>query len=232
VQAKRHPTRRWPRRLIAAIASCLVGAIIAAGQIPAVRETIGIAKTVYCFIDATVPSLGVAALWLSFLLLVGGVLAGRWFRRSIKEEATRRTAVGSAVIAVALGGVLAVVATVNQPVLSPERTPPPYEAKVGKHHWSHGRHHHRDTAARSGGSKTTSTPLPAPRTDSAPALAPSSAPSASSSSSGGSGGNGNTITLNKNNHQKATSGSAEGSGATSGPATNNNNEGPVNIAIG
>lgn len=234
MQTQEHPKRRWPLRLIAAAPSCLISAILVAAQIPAVREAIGVAKTIYRFVNSTIPSFGVGAIWLGFVLLVAGVTAAWWFRRSLKDETTRMMAVGSAVLVVALGALVAVVSTLNQPgSLGPKS--PRYEANAGKHHRST-RHHRRRTPARrpsNNGNNTTSTPTPAPAPTPTPTPTPSPpASGGGSSSSGGSGGNGNTVTIEKNNHQEATTGNAEGPGATSGPATNNNNEGPVNISIG
>lgn len=240
MQNQEPPTRRWPFRLIAAAPGCLVSAIFVATQIPAVREAIGIAKTTYGFINSTVPSLGVAAIWIGFVLLVGGVVATWWSHRSIKDATTKMMAVGSAVLAVALGVLVAVVSTFNHPGAPSTTIPPTYLGSIVTHHHQSPRRYHHHTPAHhpsTGGSKPagTATPSPAPSTPSVPAPAPAPSPPSgggSSSSSGGTGGNGATVTVNKNNHQEATSGAAEGSGATSGPATNNNNEGPVSISVG
>jgi hypothetical protein len=236
VQTHPHSTRRWPLRLLAAVPGLLVSAIVVATEIPAVREAIGIASTIYRFINSTVPSFGVAAIWVGFALFVGGAAAAWWFHRSIKEETIKVMAVGSAVLAVALGGLVAVVSTFNQHGLPTAGHN--YTAAVTKHHHaSHHRRHHRPAAhtPSSGGSKpaspASSTPSSPPTTPST-TPAPSSAPAPAGSASGDSGGNNNTITVEKDNHQEATTGTAEGSGATSGPATNNNNEGPVNITVG
>lgn len=236
MQTQEHSTRRWPLRLLATAPGCLISAIFVATQIPAVREAIGIIQTIYRFINSTVPSFGVAAIWVGFVLLVGGAVAAWWFHRSIKEETVKMMAVGSAVLAVALGGLVAIVATFNQH--SPSTASRSYTAIVTKHHPA-ARHRRRrrpvSHAPSSGGSKPAA---PAGSTSSAPAAtpsttpAPSSAPAPAGSASGDSGGNNNKITVEKDNHQEATSGNAEGSNATSGSATNNNNEGPVNITIG
>ncbi len=235
-----HPKRRWPLRLIAAAPGCLFSAIFVATQIPAVREAFGIAKTTYEFLNSTVPSLGVAAIWIGFLLIVGGVIAAWRFYRTLKEGTIKMMAVGSAVLAVALGGLVAAISTLNQPSAGTSG----YTANAGKHHSTHHQrqHHHPPPAkhSSSGGSKATAAPSPAPTNSTptpapAPAPAPASSPSPSgggSSSSSGSGGNGNKVTVTKSNEQTATSGNAEGTNATSGPATNTNNEAPTNISIG
>jgi hypothetical protein len=236
MQNQEPPQRRWSRRLIVATSGCLFSAVFVAIQIPAVREAVGAAKTIYRFINSTVPSLGVAAIWIGFVLVVGGVVAAWRFHRVLKEGTTKMVAVGSAVLVMAVGGLVAVVSTLSQPGPPSSTAPPSYVASVGRHHRSPRHHHHHTPANRpsSGGSKATGTPSPAPPNPTpAPAPAPSPQPSGGgSSSSGGSGGNGNNVTVNKNHSQTATSGNAEGPGATSGPATNNNNEGPVNISIG
>jgi hypothetical protein len=240
VPNQEHPKRRWPLRLIAAAPGCLFSAIFVAIQIPAVREAVGIAKATYRFINSTVPSLGVAAIWIGFVLIVSGVVAAWRFHRALKEGTIKMMAVGSAVLAVALGGLVAAVSTLNPPSAATSS----YEANTGSHHRRpRPHHHHHPTPAKhssSGGSKATRTPPPAspsstptPTPTPAPAPAPNPPPSGGgSSSSSGSGGNSNNVTVNKKNEQTATSGNAEGPGATSGPATNNNNEGPTNISIG
>lgn len=231
-----HLKRRWPLRLIAAAPGCLVSAIFVAIQIPAVREAIGIAKTIYGFINSTVPSLGVAGIWIGFVLVVGGVIAAWRLHRTLKEGTTKTAAVGSAVLAVVLGSLVAVISTLSQPGQSSSTTPPSYEASIGRHHRSPRHHHHALTKRpSSGGSKARGTPSPAPpNPTSAPAPTPAPSPQPSgggSSSSGGSGGNGNNVTVNKTNTPTVTSGDATGPNATSGPATSNNNE-AVNISIG
>lgn len=216
----------------------LFSAIFVAIQIPAVREAVGIAKTTYRFISSTVPSFGVAAIWIGFVLIVGGVVAAWRFHRAFKEGTIKMMAVGSAVLVVALGGLVAAVSTLNQPSAATSS----YEANTGSQHRSH-RHHHHPTPAKhssSGGSKTTGAPPPTPvPPNSTPTPTPSPAPAPNpppsgggSSSSGGSSGNGNSVIVSKHKEQTATSGNAEGPGATSGPATNNDNEGPTNISIG
>jgi hypothetical protein len=236
VQTQEQSARRWPLRLIAAAPSCLVSAIFVATQIPAVREAIGITKTIYRFINSTVPSLGIAAIWAGFALLVGGVVAAWWFRRSIKEDTAKMMAVGSAVLAVALGGLVAVVSTLNQPSVPAAGT---YHAETPTTHHRVVHHHHRrrpdSHRPPSGGTKpassTGSTPsIPASTPPSTPA--PSSSPAPAGSASGDSGGNNNTVTVEKNNHQTATSGNATGENAKSGEAKNENNEGPVIVTIG
>jgi hypothetical protein len=239
------PTRRWPHRLIAAIPGCIFSAVLVAIQIPAVRETIGAAKDAYRFINSTVPSLGTAAIWIGFVMLVAGI-AGAWrSHRVLKEGTTKMVAVGSAVLVIAVGGLVAAVSTFDQhgsPLVSQH-----YEARVIKHHRR--RHHHppaAHTPSSSGTSPTGSahsSPGTAPSTTPAPSSTPtpSSTPSpsatpaptgSSGSASEDSGGNNNTITVEKNNHQTGTSGNATGENATSGEVTNENNEGPVNITIG
>jgi hypothetical protein len=230
------PTRRWPRRLIATLTGCLLSAVAVAVQIPAVREAIGIANSIYRLIDSTVPSLGVASLWIGFGLIVGGVVA-TWRSQRINGSMTKMMTEGSAVLTAALGVLVALVGSFNQPT-SLHVTPP-----TGKHH--HTTHHHRHPAPAkhsSGGSSTaggsphttttttptsTSAPAPAP----APAPSPSPSPSSGGSSSTSGGGGGNTVTINKSTNQTSETGNAEGPNATSGPATDNNNE-STNISIG
>jgi hypothetical protein len=243
VPTHEHSNRRWPFRLIMAIGGCLFSAIFVATQIPAVRETVGIAKTIYGFINSTVPSLGVAAIWIGFVLIGGGVIAAWQFHRTLQDGTIKMMAVGSAVLAVALGGLVAAISTLNQPSAATSN----YTASTGIHHRStRRRHRHHPTPAKhssSGGSKATTAPSPAPTNSTpapasqnpTPAPAPSPPPSGGgSSASGGSGSNGNDnkVTVTKSNEQTATTGNAEGTDATSGPATNTNNEAPTNISIG
>jgi hypothetical protein len=228
VQPQQHHPRRWMRRLITAVSACLFSAVVVAIQIPAARDAIGIAKTIYHFTDSTVPSLGVAAVWIGVVLLVGGAATAIWLHRILREGTGQTIAVGSAGLAVMLGLLIAVVSSLNQP--TPIRGPSSYTASVTKHHkTTHRRHHNRKHS-----SPTSPKPAVAPAPAPAPANpAPSPAPSSgASSSSGGSGGNGNTVTVNKNTHQSVETGKAEGPNATSGSGTNNNTEGPVNISIG
>jgi hypothetical protein len=231
VPTQEHQKRRWPLRLIEAAPSCLFSAIFVAVQIPAVREAIGIANTINRFINSTVPSLGMAANWLGFALIVGGVVATWQAHRKLKDGTTKMTAEGSAVLTIALGVLVAVVSTFNHPA-PPNKPPGSYEARVAKHRRTARRHRHHAPAHHpsSSGTSTPSSPSPAP-TSSTPTPAPSSPPSAGGSSTTSGGGGGNTVTINKSTEQNATTGNAEGPGATSGPATNNNNE-STNISIG
>jgi hypothetical protein len=229
-------------RLIAAISGCLFSAVFVSVQIPAVRETVGAAKTLYGFIDSTVPSLGVGAIWIGFVLLLVGAACAWQMHRVLKEGTPKMVAVGSAMLVMAVGGLVAVVSTLNQH--SPLAAPPEhYVAGVtSKHHRNSRRHHsshHATTRPSSSGSKPAPTASPTPSAPTSPPSTntpsatptPSSSPAPSNSSSG-SGGDNNTITVNKNNHQIATSGSATGENASSGEAKTENNEGPVNITIG
>lgn len=239
------PIRRWPHRLIAALAGCFLSAFVVVLQIPAGREAIGIANSIYRFIDSTVPALGVTAIWISFVLIVGGVLATWRLSRGPNEGMAKMMTEGSAVLTVALGVLVALVASLNVP------TPLNVAPRSKHHHRSDHHRHRRHTPAQrtSAGSSTSaaggaSSAKPASSPASAPTSAESS-PSPSQSSGGGAapppssggssstsgGGGGNTVTLNKTNSQNAQTGNAEGSEATSGPATNNNTE-STNISIG
>jgi hypothetical protein len=220
------PTRRGPRRILAAVSGCLFSAVVVSVQIPAVREAIGAAKTLYRFTNAIVPSLGVGAIWIGFALLLVGVGSAWRLHRMLKEGTAKTVAVGAAVIVMAFGGLMAVVSTFSQrgTVIAPEVA---VAKVVTKHHKkTPRRHHHTTSRPSSSGSK----PAPTPTSTPSATPPPSSSPAPSNSSSG-SGGNGNIVTLNKNNHQTAESGDVTG-GGTSGEAKNENNEGPVSINIG
>jgi hypothetical protein len=227
VRRQDHPHRRWPLRLVAAIPSCLVSAILVAAQIPAVREAVGIANSVYRLTNSTIPTLGIAAIWVGFLLIVGGVIATWQSHRAIKDGTTRQLAEGSGVLATALGCLVAVIVTLGQAPVA-KIAAPEYEANVPKHHRrAHHRHHAQHSSTGNGAAKA---PAPAAgKAAPAPASSPQPSPSGGSSTSGGGGGN--TVTLNKTTNLTSTTGNADGPGATSGPATNNNSE-STNISIG
>jgi hypothetical protein len=252
-----HDTTRRFRRLIAAAGSCLVSAIIVATQIPQIRDTVGITQTAYGFIHSTVPSIGVAAVWIGFALMLAGAAGMRQLYRVRANDAGRRVAVGAAVLVVAVGGLVAIESSfeqstarvpgtndVAQVIVKDHRSPRRRPRRPADHSPKGG---HRSNPPASPTTVAPSTPTASPTTASptsatAPAPttttpAPSPPPAkpnngSSGSSSSGSGGNNNTVTVNKNNNQEASSGNATGENARSGEAKNENNEGPVSISIG
>lgn len=254
-----HDTTRWSRRLIAATGSCLVSAIIVAIQIPQIRDTLGIAQTAYGFIHSTVPSLGVAATWIGFALMLAGVTAIRHLYRVRANDAGRTAAVGTAVLVVAIGGLVAVESSFDRsttqipstndvalgttkPHRHPRRRPrrPVYHSPKGGRRSSSSASPTPGAPSTPTTPPTTTSPTPATTATSPTTTTPAPSPpptkpnegSGGGSSSSGSGGNNNTVTVNKNNSQNAGSGNATGENARSGEAKNENNEGPVNISIG
>lgn len=241
MQDLNNTSRRLSRRWIATTTGFLASAVFVAVQLPAAREAVGAAKATYGFVASAAPSLGVAGIWLGFALLLAGAVGAWQLGLLLKEGTTKMMAVGSAVLVMAVGGLIAVEATLGRHGAS---TGGSYEAKAApthhasKHRRRSRRYVHRPTQGGSNPSSTATspsgklTPPSAPPASASTAPAPSSPPPSSGSSSSGSGGNGNTVTVNKNNHQEASSGNASGEKAQSGAATNNNNEAPVNISIG
>jgi hypothetical protein len=247
-----HDTTRWSRRLIAATGSCLVSAIIVATQIPQIRDTVGIAQMAYGFIHSTVPSLGVAAIWIGLTMMLAGAAAMRRLYRVRANGAGRTAAVGAAVLVVAVGGLVAIESSFDRSTTQTPSTS--YVALTTKHHRSPRRRPRRPVYHSPKGGRRSSSPASpataAPSTPAAPPTTTSPAPATTTpapttttpapptsnegsrgSSSSGSGGNGNNVTVNKNNTQTTSSGSATGEGARSGEAKSENNEGPVNVNI-
>jgi hypothetical protein len=195
-------------------------AVVVAIQIPEVRETVGVAQTTYHFIHSTAPSLGVAAIWLGFVLLLAGA-AGTWRAHHTLAEGTAKTvAVGSAVLAMALGVLVAVEGSLNQP--SRLTTPGTYTAKVPSRHSTAHHRRHRPTPKKHGNPPST------PSAPSAPApgsIAPESTPPSAPSSESGGGPN---VHVEQNIHQEVKSGNASGPNAHSGDAKAESNN-PVTI---
>lgn len=220
MQYPHRPSARRLFRLVAIIGGWIASVVAVATHFTTPSEALEFAETVYRFVNSTIPTLGVAGIWLGFLVLVGGVTAAWSYSRSRHEKKTM--AVGSAVLVMVLGGFIATVASLDQPIPKPT----PAEAKAnptGKHHHHKGKRHKPSKPSGQPGS-----PTPAPTTaPPASAPTPASPPSGGSSTSGGGGGN--KVTIIEKNEQNARSGDATGASAKSGEATNNNSK---NISIG
>jgi len=224
---QRHVLRRWTTCAVGLIGS----AVVVASQFPAVRDSLGIARKLIKSIESFAPTLGVAGIWGGFIaMVVGATLAWRSWRSPI-VGVSRQVAVGSSVLAIALGGLVAGLASLGLPgatgstaiASTPTHHKTPRHRRHKRHH-QHVAHLAPKAPASVPAVPTTSgmnAPTPSPTTQSAP----------TSSSAAGSGGNDNKVTVTQSNHQEASTGPASGDHAESGDATNISSGGGVSISF-